>query len=266
MLQCREKNSVYKFAVSFFSAFYPNGIDSLPSDSCCFLGFKTQVKVFSIIPRISISAAKVTDNLNPRCQGYMGVKLSCAWIFQVRLKSQLPCATTDGGGENPLGQVLLKQGIAAGCGRQSPSSNEPCMQACTGALPCCRAAPPGVVLLQLQHYLIWCHLITSPCTAQHSTAQAWPLPSRGRTPHTSQSLPPQASLTKLSQPCKPCRCWRTVSWVGVSSDSWWLSGWLCSLRDRLEATLGSLPGRSTQLPTFGSGQEACLSVVISGFS
>lgn len=52
-------------SVSFSSAFYPNGIDSLPSDSCCFLGFKTQVKVFSIIPRIHISAAKVNDNLNP---------------------------------------------------------------------------------------------------------------------------------------------------------------------------------------------------------
>lgn len=198
MLQCRGKNSVYKFAVSFFSAFYPNGIDSLPSDSCCFLGFKTQVKVFSIIPRISISAAKVNDNLNPRCQGYMGVKLSCAWIFQVRLKSQLPCATMDGGGENPLGQVLLKQGIAAGCGRHSPSSNEPCTQACTGALPCCRAAPPGVVLLQLQHYLIWCHLITSPCTAQHSTTLAF-AKQRRNSSHI-PVVPPTPSLSEKAFP------------------------------------------------------------------
>lgn len=61
----------------FFSAFYPNGIDSLPSDSCHFLGFKTQVKVFSMIPRIHISAAKVNENFNPCCSGRMVVKLSC---------------------------------------------------------------------------------------------------------------------------------------------------------------------------------------------
>lgn len=74
---CNVGKKVFINLQCFFSAFYPNGIDSLPSDSCCFLGFKTQVKVFSIIPRTHISAEKVNDSLNPCCQGCMGVKLSC---------------------------------------------------------------------------------------------------------------------------------------------------------------------------------------------
>jgi len=67
------KNSVYKFAVFLYKPIFSKRVDSLPSDSCCFVGFKKRVKVLSIIPRICISAAKADDNLNPCCQGYMGV-------------------------------------------------------------------------------------------------------------------------------------------------------------------------------------------------
>lgn len=103
-----------------------------------------------------------------------------------------------------LRQVLLKQGVAAGCERQSPSRNEPCWGflavelACAGALPCCRALPRRgpAAAPALPHLLSPHHILL------HCPAQPWPWPSRGGTPHTSQSLPPQGSLTKLCQPQK----------------------------------------------------------------
>lgn len=69
-----------------------------------------------------ISAAKADDNLNPCCQGYMGVEAEPCVSFPGQAQVVVTLCNKGQGGLNSLRQVLLKQGNAAGCKRQSHGS------------------------------------------------------------------------------------------------------------------------------------------------
>lgn len=204
-----EKKRVFINWQCFLTDHFSSRLDSLPSDSCFFVGFIKWVQVFGIILRICISVAgKKWWQLKS-----LLLRIYGNTVFQVRLKAvQLHSVTKHGGSLNTPRQILFKPGRVVGplgCPR-SPALLWGCLQ------------------LQSELTLLASHRITLLRTSQANWQVEEQLPAR---PTCSSPGPLCSNAINYAE----AEITPAVSWVGGRCCHCWFSRWHCSPRDCAEA-------------------------------